>query len=336
MKKVLGMGNALVDIMTRLDSDDILYRLRFPKGSMQLVDKNLSDKIMNQTDSFEKTLASGGSAANTIHGLANMGIQTGFIGSVGDDELGIFFREDMLSQNINPILFKGESETGKAIALITPDTERTFATFLGASIELTSDQLSSDHYKGYDYFYIEGYLVQDHDLIGKAVRLAKENELLVLLDLASFNVVAENREFLEGIIKPYVDIVFANEEEARAYTGKGPSEALETISRQCRIAVVKTGNKGSLIKSGDTFHKIEPIRAISVDTTGAGDLYAAGFLYALVEGMSLDKCGQVGSILSGKVIEVIGPKMDVEKWAEAKQMVDNVRTTRAIRHRFFR
>jgi len=96
------------------------------------------------------------------------------------------------------------------------------------------------------------------------------------------------------------------------------------ISRQCRIAVVKTGNKGSLIKSGDTFHKIEPIRAISVDTTGAGDLYSAGFLYGLIKQMSLEKCGYIGSILSGKVIEVIGPKMDVEKWAEAKQMIDKV------------
>ncbi|MCK4464229.1 MAG: adenosine kinase, partial [Bacteroidales bacterium] len=256
--------------------------------------------------------------------LANMGIQTGFIGSVGDDELGDFFSKDMLSQSINPILFKGESETGKAIALITPDTERTFATFLGASIELTSDQLSSDHYKGYDFFYIEGYLVQNHDLIEKAVRLAKENEMLVSLDLASFNVVAENREFLEGIIKPYVDIVFANEEEARAYTGKNPSEALEAISHQCRIAVVKTGKMGSLIRSGDKFYKVKSIRAISVDTTGAGDLYSAGFLYGLIKQMSLEKCGYIGSILSGKVIEVIGPKMDVEKWAEAKQMVDKV------------
>lgn len=324
MRKVLGMGNALVDIMTRLDSDDILYRLKFPKGSMQLVDKDLSDKIMSQTDSFEKTLASGGSAANTIHGLANMGIQTGFLGSVGDDEMGDFFSKDMLSQRINPILFKGESETGKAIALITPDAERTFVTFLGASIELTSDQLSSDHYKGYDYFYIEGYLVQNHDLIEKAVRLAKENEMLVSLDLASFNVVAENREFLEGIIEPYVDIVFANEEEARAYTGKNPSEALEAISHQCRIAVVKTGKMGSLIRSGDKFYKVKPIRAISVDTTGAGDLYSAGFLYGLIKQMSLEKCGYIGSILSGKVIEVIGSKMDVEKWAEAKQMVDKV------------
>ncbi len=322
--KILGLGNALVDVLVQLDNDKIIDRLNYPKGSMQLIEAEDIPKITNTIESFPAILLSGGSAANTIHGLANMGIQTGFIGSVGDDKLGDFFSKDMLSQRINPILFKGESETGKAIALITPDTERTFATFLGASIELTSDQLSSDHYKGYDYFYIEGYLVQNHDLIEKAVRLAKENEILVSLDLASFNVVAENREFLEGIIKPYVDIVFANEEEARAYTGNGSSEALETISRQCRIAVVKTGNKGSLIKSGDTFHKIEPIRAISVDTTGAGDLYSAGFLYGLIKQMSLEKCGYIGSILSGKVTEVIGPKMDVEKWAEAKQMVDKV------------
>jgi sugar/nucleoside kinase (ribokinase family) len=324
MKKVLGMGNALVDVITRLENENLLNKLRFPKGSMQLVDKTLSDRIMRQTSSCEKILASGGSAANTIHGLANMGIQTGFIGSVGDDELGIFFREDMLSQNINPILFTGKSETGKAIALITPDTERTFTTYLGASIELNPNHLTVEYFNNYDYFYIEGYLVQDHDLIKKAVKLAKENGLVVSLDLASFNVVEENREFLKSIIVSYVDIVFANEGEARSYTEKDPNEALAAISDQCQIAVLKTGNKGSLVKSGNEFFKIEPIPVNSVDTTGAGDLYAAGFLYALINGMSLDKCGYIGSILSGKVIEVIGSKMDKKKWVEVKQMVDKV------------
>ena len=324
MSKVLGIGNALVDIMTRLDSDDVLQLFNLPKGSMQLVDGNLSDIINQGTDSFEKTIASGGSAANTIHGLARLGIDTGVLGKVGKDELGLYFKKDMESSGIKPLLFESDTSSGKAIALISPDSERTFATFLGAAVEMGPDDLSDEIYKGYDYFHIEGYLVQNHHLIEQAVKLAKKNGLKICLDMASYNVVEDNLEFLQRIVKEYVDIVFANEEEAKAFTGKEAEEALHDFASICDIAVVKVGKMGSLIKQGNHVFRIHAITAKSIDTTGAGDLYAAGFIYGLIKGFSLDICGKIGSILAGKTIEVVGPKMTPDKWDEVHQMLSTL------------
>ena len=197
MSKVLGMGNALVDIMTRLESDSLLEKFMLPKGSMQLVDREASDKVLSGTIGLNKQQSSGGSAANTIHGLANLGIETGFIGAVGEDEYGTFFHQDLINSSISPKLFKSKTESGRAIALVSPDSERTFATFLGAAIELSAEHLSLDVFDGYEYFHIEGYLVQNHDLIRKSIEFAKQKNLKVSLDLASFNVVEANLYFLK-------------------------------------------------------------------------------------------------------------------------------------------
>ncbi len=324
MAKVLGMGNALVDILTKLESDKTLDIFSLPKGSMQLVDLKESDNVNNGTESFEKSIASGGSAANTIHGLARLDIETGFIGKVGNDEFGIFFQSDMEKSQITPHLLNSDTATGKAIALITPDSERTFATFLGAAVELSPDDILPEQFNGYDYFHIEGYLVQNHDLILKAVKLAKEKGLTVTLDMASYNVVEDNLDFLNEILEKYVDIVFANEEEAKAFTGKEPEEALDDFSELCDISVVKIGKKGSFVKKDGITYKIEPIEANSIDTTGAGDLFAAGFIYGLINGFPLDKCGAAGSILAAKTIEVMGPKMDDQKWEEVKELLNKL------------
>jgi sugar/nucleoside kinase (ribokinase family) len=321
MAKVLGIGNALVDILTRLESDDTLQKFNLPKGSMQLVDGKFSDKVNQGTDHLKKEIASGGSAANTIHGLAKMGIKTGFIGKVGRDDFGKLFQDDMTNNGIEPLLLESDTSTGKAMALISLDSERTFATYLGAAVEVSAADLSADLYKGYHYLHIEGYLVQNHALIETAVKLAKENGLRVSLDLASYNVVEDNLEFLQKIVKEYVDIIFANEDEARAFTGKEPEEAIHLIGDLCEYAIVKIGKKGSMIKYKDEVTVVDSIVAKSIDTTGAGDLYASGFLLGLIKRFPMKKCGQLGSILAGKTIEVIGPKMTPEKWDEVKQMI---------------
>lgn len=316
MAKVLGIGNALVDILTRLESDDTLMAFSLPKGSMQLVDQEFSDLLNQHTSLLKKEIASGGSAANTIHGLAKLGIETAFIGKVGKDLFGRLFREDMLVNKIRPLLFESETPTGKAIALISSDSERTFATCLGAAVELTPDDLVPELFDGYDFLHIEGYLVQNRGLIEKGMKLAKEKGLRISLDLASYNVVEANIEFLREITQAYVDIVFANEEEAKSFTGKEPEEALQELAQMSEIAIVKTGHKGSLIRQGAQFFKVRPITSKSIDTTGAGDLYAAGFIYGIIHELPLDRCGESGSLLAGKTIEVIGPKMDAEKWED--------------------
>jgi len=321
MDKVLGIGNALVDIMTRLEDESLLEQYQLPKGSMQLVDQEFSQKLTGATKDLNRQQASGGSAANTIHGLARLGVNTGFIGKVGQDELGTFFLEDMKLAGIDPRLFKSQTDSGRAIALVSPDSERTFATFLGAAVELSPEDLTPQLFEGYQYLHLEGYLIQNHELMKRAFELAREKDLQVSLDLASFNVVEANLDFLRTFVKEYVDILFANEEEAKAFTGKEPEAALDELANLCKIAIVKVGKEGSFIKQGTDKHRIKPISAQPVDTTGAGDAYAAGFLYGLVHQKGLDKCGSIGSVLAGKVIEVIGAKMEESKWKEIEELI---------------
>lgn len=314
MTKILGMGNALVDILVRLESDQTLKQFALPKGSMQLVDGERSRKILAGIAHLNTAIASGGSAANTIHGLAKLGIDTGFIGTIGRDRWGDLFRNDMESHHIEPILFTSQSETGRAISLISLDSERTFATYLGAAVELAPDRITEELFQGFTMFYMEGYLVQNHDLVRKTFQLAKQEKLHIALDMASYNVVEENLDFLKEMAQEYVDIIFANEEEARSFTGKPPEEALIDMAGMCEIAVVKTGRTGSFIKRGSEVHKVGIVEVDSMDTTGAGDLYASGFLYGLVNGFSLERCGEIGALLAGKVIEVIGARMEDAQW----------------------
>ena len=321
MTKILGMGNALVDILAQLENDQTLKNFALPKGSMQLVDAERSKEILTGISQLEKKISSGGSAANTIHGLAKLGIETGFVGTVGEDRWGDLFRNDMESHKIDPVLFISNSESGRAVALISPDSERTFATYLGAAAELNPEQITLELFSGYNIFHMEGYLVQNHHLVQKAFQLAKQGNLKISLDLASYNIVDENLDFLREVTAQYVDILFANEEEAKSFTGKLPDEALNEMSEMCEIAIVKTGKSGSLVRRQHEIHRIGILKVESIDTTGAGDLYASGFLYGLVNDLPLDKCGEIAAMLSGKVIEVIGAKMEESQWKEIRDQL---------------
>lgn len=319
MKKVLGLGNALVDILVRIDDERLLPSLDLPKSCMTLVGVDQVNAILEKIARLDKQETCGGSAANTISGLARLGVPTGYIGKIGRDAYGAFFAAEMQRHGTEARLFYGASQTGRALGLITPDSERTFATYLGAAVELDADDLHVKLFRGYDIFHIEGYMVQNHRLFEMAVRLAKEAGLEISLDLASHNVVRENIVFLQDMVDRYVDIVFANEDESMAFSGeKSPHEALVKISPQCRIAVVKLGKKGSLVKHKEERHEIGCIPAKAVDTTGAGDLYAAGFLFGLIQDYPLAVCGRIGSLLSGKVVEVVGAKLDEAKWLEVE------------------
>ena len=314
MKRILGIGNALVDIMVKIDNDHILSELDLPKGSMQLVDKERSNQVLDRVMAFEKSNSAGGSTANTIHGLGMLGAKSGFIGVVGEDEFGGAFIRDMVNAGVDLHMVHTKNETGRVVALVTPDFERTFATHLGASAEFSMEFVNNFRYSDYNYVLIEGFLVQDHQLVRTVAEKARAAGLMTAIDLCSYNVVEANRDFLNEIITKYIDIVFANEEEAKALTGLEPRKALDEIASKVKIAVVKIGSKGSMIKSGEASWDIGVIDVQPVDTTGAGDLYASGFLYGLSQGMSLETCGNYGAMLSGNVIEFIGSKMDRERW----------------------
>ena len=318
MAKIIAMGNALVDIMTMLNDDQVLDNLNLPKGSMQLVDLETSVKVQEFTGDLSKSLASGGSAANTIRSMAVLGAQTGYLGKIGRDEMGKFFAQDMLKTGVTPKLIETDTPTGIAVALVSKDSERTFATHLGAAAELTPEDITSEIFDGFDILHVEGYLIFNNELIEKAMQTAKECGLTVSLDLASYNVVEANLEFLKYLVDKYVDILFANEEEAKAFTGKEPEEALEMISKVCDIAIVKVGEDGSFIKKGVFKHEEGVIKVKPIDSTGAGDNYAAGFLYGIMNNWDLAKCAKAGAILAGNVIEVIGATMDEKRWERIK------------------
>jgi sugar/nucleoside kinase (ribokinase family) len=325
MKSVLGIGNALVDALVRIQDDGILAEFGLLKGSMTLVDRQTMKAILEKVTSLNLPLekSSGGSVANAIHGLAKLGAPTGYIGKIGNDDYGSFFRSYMEQNNICATLFYGNADTGKCVSLISGDSERTMATYLGAAIELEADDLTLEPFQGYNYFLLEGYLVQNYNLVKKTAELAKKAHTQIAIDLASFNIVEQNLDFLHSIVDQYIDIVFANEEEAKSFTGKNdPREALTEIAKKCHIAVVKVGKEGSLIKQGQQQYRIPSICANCIDTTGAGDLYASGFFYGLTCGHPVDTCGKIGSIVAAKIIEVIGAKMSEEKW---NQVFDRVK-----------
>ena len=316
------MGNALTDILAVLPDDSMLREFHLPKGSMQHVDMETGDKIWQILKPLGVQYVAGGSSANTITGTAIFGMKSGFIGKVGDDELGHLFKSDQEQYGIRSTLFKGKNSSGRAMVFITaPNAERTFAVYLGAALELVPEDLKQEYFEGYDYFHIEGYLVQNQQLIRKAVEMAKAAGCIISIDMASYNVVESNHAFLHDIVENYVDILFANETEARAFTNAGPREALDEMAKHCKIAIVKTGKDGSMLKSGDEFCYIPAWPAVPVDATGAGDTYAAGFLYAHSLGMPLKVCGEVGSIIAAKVVEVIGTKIDIPRWKDAKREI---------------
>lgn len=331
MKKVLGLGNALTDILYQV-SEEELQQLNLPKGSMNLISMEQAQEIQERFANVRMRMVAGGSACNTITTIASLGGKAAFIGKIGNMGVGDFYREDLIRLGVSPIMLKSEDKmSGCSIVLITPDGERTFATYLGAALDMKPEDINHEAFSGYDIFHLEGYLVQNHALIEKAVRLAKEMKCKVSLDLASYNVVQENRDFLRDLVHRYVDIVFANEEEARAFTGMGPEESLIELAKECEIAIVKVGKKGSLVRNNadNRQYQIGAVSTCCVDSTGAGDLYAGGFLYALGEGFDLRRCAEIATIAAGRVCEVIGTKL-------SEETLDEIRRICALYHGFMK
>ena len=319
MKSILGIGNALTDVLAILPDEKMLQEYRLPPGSMQHVDLETGDEIWPRLKKLGAKYVVGGSAANTITCTSILGMPSGFIGKVGDDELGHLYKSTLEQYGVKTTLLTGTKGSGRAMCFITgTNAERTFADYKGAAMELVPEDLKPDDFEGYDYFHIEGYLVQNQDLIRKAVQMAKDAGCKISIDMASYNVVESNKAFFHNLLDKQINIVFANESEARAFTKKEPREAVDELARHCEIAVGKIGKDGSMVKQGDEYHYIEAWPADTIDATGAGDTYAAGFLYAHSLGMPLKICGEVGSILAAKVVEVIGTKIDVPRWKASK------------------
>ena len=326
IKRVIGIGNALTDMLVNLANDNILEEYQLSKGSMSLVDSQLQTAISKGVAGYPYSLSLGGSASNTIRAMAHLGCDVAFVGKVGEDTTGEFYIQALRNVGVTPYILHSEHKSGKCVSLVSPDGERTLVTHLGAAADLQSEDIDATIFDSYDCLYVEGYLVQDHELIRITMHKAKAQGLKIAIDLASFNVVEENREFLYELVEQYVDILFANEDEARAFTGETePLNALNYISRMCELTIVKIGMRGALIKRGEEVVHVGIMAAAKrVDTTGAGDFYAAGFLYGLTQGLPLRECGTIGAITAGKVIEVVGTTFGEDTWQEIYTLRDRV------------
>lgn len=315
MKKILGIGNALVDTLVSIGSDSILRDFSLPVGGMTLIDEDTYCHLVQHLFEFPVKRRTGGSASNVMRCIAARGGKSSFIGRLGDDANGEFYiRESkLLGVDLHQIV-DNDLPTGVATTFVLPDGERTFATYLGAASRLCAKQLEPVWVNDAQYVFIEGYLVQDHDLINTIISLAKRQQAKVCLDLASWNIVEAERTFFEQLLS-HIDIVFANEDEARAITEAVGETAARVLARNSGIAVVKCGSKGAVAVEGDRVVYVPACPTDHVlDTTGAGDFFAGGFLYSHALGRPLKTCLEDGARCAAEVICVMGTHLSQQTW----------------------
>ena len=322
-KLIVGVGSALVDILIR-EGDDFLEAAGAVKGGMVYVDRDHIERTLSRAGGTPRVVP-GGSACNTVVGVGKLGGNARFVGKCGQGAMGLFFENALRANNVDPRLFRSATATGRVLSIITPDAQRSMFTFLGAAAETRPEEIGEDVFENAAVVHIEGYILFNPDLMRKAVIAATSAGARVSLDLASFNVVQEARGFLGDIVKEYVDILIANEDEARAYTGETePKLAVQALGREVDIAVLKLGARGSLIVRDGRI--IVVARAgdgrPAVDTTGAGDLWASGFLYGFVEGYPLEKCGELGSACGYEVCQVVGASIPDDGWRRIRNSLE--------------
>jgi sugar/nucleoside kinase (ribokinase family) len=317
---MVGVGSALMDICL-LESESFLRTAGAQKGGMMIVEGSRIPELLKKT-AAKPVLVPGGSACNTTLGIGKLGGKARFIGKKGNDEWGARFESGLRQHNVEPLLSISSSPTGHVLSIITPDAQRSMLTFLGASAEMNHREITDALFINAALVHIEGYLLFNKELMISVLNAAKKSGAKISLDLASYTVVEKSGEFLRTIIPEYVDILIANEDEARVFTGQSDEEKACTIlSSLVDIAAVKTGKKGSLICSRGTITRIEALSGIEpvIDTTGAGDLWASGFLYGLMQGFSLKESGRLGSACGYEVCKVIGAAIPEEGWQRIRK-----------------
>lgn len=267
----IGLGNALVDVLLKLENDDVLAEVGIQKGAMDMINQEQMIKIRKSQEGLERSQAPGGSVCNTMRAMAILGAKAGFIGKIGSDSVGEYYEEALKKANVSPYFAKTDGISGSCTVLISPDGERTMGTFLGPAPTITPDEITEEMLSAYQCIYIEGYLLVNEELVRTTMQKAKKLGLKVALDLSNFNIVNAFRGLLDDIIPEYVDILFSNESEAEAFTGLKAHEAVKVLSEQVEISLVTLGKEGALVGSkGQVIGMFRRKAGKPVDTTGAG------------------------------------------------------------------
>jgi sugar/nucleoside kinase (ribokinase family) len=311
----LGIGNAIVDVLAHTD-DKFLSSRKLPKGTMRLIDSGEAEQLYQAMDSAVEV--SGGSAANTIAGIASLGGRAGFIGKVRDDQLGQVFAHDIRASGVtfSTAPANGGSATARCLILVTPDAQRTMNTYLGACVDLEPDDIDEAAVANADITYLEGYLwdpPKAKEAFRKAIAVAQGANRMTALTLSDPFCVGRWREEFRYLAENEIDILFANEAEIISlYQARDFDEALQNIRRRAQIAVLTRSEKGAVICAGEDMHVIDAVKPERlVDTTGAGDLFAAGFLFALSKRMDLGDCGRLGALCAAEVISHVGARPEI-------------------------
>ncbi len=318
---IVGIGNAIVDILAYAD-ESFLARNGLAKGAMTLIDEKKVKQLYKEMGAA--TECSGGSAANTIAGIASMGGKAAFIGKVADDQFGDTFRYDMKAQKVHfttePL--KKKIATASCLVFVTGDhkgpakpttkIERTMGTYLGATREISKEDIDEKLIKNSKVTYLEGYLWDQQnakDAISKAIRIAHDNNRKVAFTLSDVFCVERHRDEFFDLIENSIDILFANEHEIMAlYKEENLKKIYAKIQGKCEIVAVTRSEKGSVIITKDEVHNIEPEPTTIYDVTGAGDLYASGLLYGYVKGYPIPKCGKLASLAAAEVLKYLGAR----------------------------
>jgi fructokinase len=309
---VVGIGNAIVDVLVQAD-DAFLTGHGLTKGTMALVDEHQAERLYASVGPGLET--SGGSAANTLAGIAQLGGRAGFIGRVRNDQLGAIFAHDIRSVGAHfetPAAVSGPS-TARCLILVTPDAQRTMCTYLGASVGLDPADLDLALVRQAKVLYLEGYLWDSEEAkraFIAAAQVMRESGGQVALSLSDAFCVDRHRQSFQELVDGHVDVLFANEMEiCSLYESDSFEAAAEQVRGRCRVAALTRSEKGSLVLSGADTLAIPAFHLGDlVDTTGAGDLYAAGFLYGYTQGADLEHCGRLGSLCAGQVVTQLGPR----------------------------
>ncbi len=309
---VFGMCNPLFDIQAEI-SDDVLAGLGFEKGTMRLIDEGEQKRLVATIYENIVNAESGGSGANTMIGLAQLGGSGCFTGKLGNDEHGVLYAQSLTSRNVHLPAIVGNGTTGICVVLITPDAERTLCTFLGISRELGPDDLDRDSIASSKYIYITGYLWDTESqqaAVVRAMEIAKEHGVKVALSLSDPFCVGRHKEAFLSLTEQYVDLLIGNHEEMQALTGcSTPEAAILATSSIADMAAVTVGAKGSIIRSGNSLCAIGGFQVDPVDTTGAGDMYAAGLLYGLTHDLSIEHTGKLAGYVASRVVASLGPRL---------------------------
>lgn len=318
----MGLGSALVDILVH-ESDGFVRRIGVKKGGMTLVDMPALEKILTQV-STKPIMVPGGSACNTAVGIGRLGGRARFVGKRGNDDTGQFFQNTLVERGVEPFLMTSVLPTGRVLSIITPDAQRTMITYLGASADTQPEEITPECFTDSAVVHMEGYLLFNPDLMTASLKAAKNAGALISLDLASFTVVEQSKTILHDIIEQHVDILIANEDEALAYTGfKDEAQALARLALHVDIAVLKVGARGSFIQRADRVSRIPAQGSgTAIDTTGAGDLWASGFLYGLVNGYAHGKSGELASACGYEVCQVVGADIPADGWIRIKKKLE--------------